>query len=289
MPLPERHLTSLMARYKGKSLLIDCGEGTQVAIKEKGWSMYPIDIILFTHCHADHIAGLPGLLLTMAKQGRTETVKIIGPKGIRYFVSALCVIVPKQPFDIEIIELENEDQSFFLNDMRINAFETEHSVPCFGYTLNIERAGKFDLQKALALGIEKKYWGLLQKGKTVEINGSIYTPELVLGPKRKGIKAAYCTDTRPTENIVNHAAFSDLFICEGMYGDNNKIGKALEYKHMLYSEAAEIAKNAEVKELWLTHFSPSMPDPQEYIDTAKKIFPNTIAPEDKKTTVLKFE
>ncbi len=289
MPLPERHLTSLMVRYKGRSLLIDCGEGTQVAIKEQGWSMNPIDVILFTHCHADHIAGLPGLILTMAKQGRTKPVRIIGPKGLKECVKALCVIVPKQPFETEVTEIDHENQRFFFEDVRIEAFGTEHSIPCFGYTLAISRKGKFDLHKALTLGIEKKYWGRLQKGETLVLDGNTYTPDLVLGPERKGIKLTYCTDTRPTENITMHAKHSDLFVCEGMYGDDAKLDKALEYKHMLFSEAAMTAKKAEVKELWLTHYSPSMPDPREYLSAVKKIFQNTIAPKNRQSTVLKFE
>ena len=219
MPLPYRWLTSLMVRYNGSSLLIDCGEGTQIAIKEKGWSFKPIDVICFTHYHGDHISGLPGLLLTM----------------------------------------------------------------------EIDRAGKFDVERAKASNIPQEYWGLLQKGETIETKRHVYTPNMVLGPARKGIKLTYTTDTRPTESIKQNAKHSDLFICEGMYGEKDKQKKAKEYKHMTFYEAAQLAKEAEVKEMWLTHYSPSLTKPEEYMDDVKAIFPNSIAAKDKRSVELVFE
>ena len=196
-------------------MLIDCGEGTQIAIKEKGWSFKPLDVICFTHYHGDHISGLPGLLLTMGNADRTEPLTLIGPKGL-------------------------------------------------------------------------EYWGMLQKGETVESDGNIYTPDMVLGPARKGIKITYCTDTRPTDSIKNNAAGSDLFICEGMYGEKDKQKKAKEYKHMTFYEAARIAKDADVKEMWLTHYSPSLTKPEEYMDEVRGIFPGAVAAKDGRTAELVF-
>lgn len=132
-------------------------------------------------------------------------------------------------------------------------------------------------------------WSRLQKGAEIEQDGRIFTPDLILGEPRKGIKLTYCTDTRPTKMIEERAQGSDLFICEGMYADREFSKKAVQKKHMMFHEAAQLAKNAGVRELWLTHFSPSLRNPQDYIGATRKIFPNTFAGEDGKKTVITFE
>lgn len=289
MPLPYRWLTSLMMRYNGKSILIDCGEGTQIAMKEKGWSPKPIDIICFTHYHADHISGLPGMLLTMGNAERTEPLLLIGPKGLNKVVNALRVIAPELPFSIECREIEEVNQTFTFDGFSIQAFKVNHNVLCYGYNMVIDRIGKFQLDKAMELGIPRNYWGILQRGETVEYEGKVYTPDMVLGGARKGLKLTYCTDTRPTESIKEHAQDADLFICEGMYGEPDKLVKAREYKHMTMYEAAKIAKDAAVKEMWLTHYSPSLTRPEEYMGDVKKIFPAAIAARDGRSVELKFE
>lgn len=289
MPLPNRWLTSLMARYNGKSILIDCGEGTQIAMKEKGWSPKPIDIMCFTHFHADHISGLPGMLLTMGNAERTEPLLMIGPKGLTRTVNALRVIAPELPFQIQCVEIEGNEQTFCFEGFRIEAFRVNHNVTCYGYSIVVERAGKFQLDKAEALGIEKRYWNKLQKGETLEVDGRIYTPDMVMGEARKGLKVTYCTDTRPTEGIVKNAHKADLFICEGMYGEPEKKEKAREYKHMTFLEAADMARRAEAERLWLTHYSPSLVWPEEFMSGVRKIFPGAIAAKDGRTEDLMFE
>lgn len=289
MPLPYRWLTSLMTRYNGSSLLIDCGEGTQIAIKEKGWSFKPIDVICFTHYHGDHISGLPGLLLTMGNADRREPLTLIGPKGLQRVVTALRVIAPELPFPIHCVEIEGTEQTFEMNGYRLKAFRVNHNVLCYGYALEIDRAGKFDPERAKAEQIPQMYWKHLQKGETVEYEGRILTPDLVLGPPRKGIKLTYTTDTRPTDSIRENAKGSDLFICEGMYGEKEKIAKAREYKHMTFYEAAQLAKDAQVKEMWLTHYSPSLTRAEEYMDDVRKIFPAAKAGKDKMSAELNFE
>ena len=289
MPLPYRWLTSLMARYNRKSILIDCGEGTQIAMKEKGWSPKPIDIICFTHYHADHISGLPGLLLTMGNAERTEPLLMIGPKGLQKVVSSLRVIAPELPFSIQFLELTETEQKIPFDGFYIEAFRVNHNVTCYGYNIVVERGGKFQLEKAEALGIEKRYWGRLQKGETIETTEGTFTPDMVLGPARKGIKLTYCTDTRPTEGIVKNAAGADLFICEGMYGEPEKKAKAREYKHMTFLEAADMAKRAGAAKMWLTHFRPSLVKPEEYMGGFRKIFPEAVAGKDGKTVDLMFE
>lgn len=289
MPLPYRWLTSLMARFNGSSILIDCGEGTQIAIKEKGWSFKPIDVVCFTHYHADHISGLPGLLLTMGNAERTEPLTLIGPKGLERVVTALRTIAPELPFEIRYMEINGPEQIFEMNGYRLRAFRVNHNVTCYGYTLEIDRKGKFQVEKAKEQQIPVQLWSRLQKGEMLEAGGRIFTPDMVLGEPRKGIKLAYCTDTRPTKSITEHAAGADLFICEGMYGEPGKEAKAQEYKHMTFKEAAKLAKDAKVKELWLTHYSPSLVRPEEYMDEVRKIFPNASAGKDGRTVELDFE
>lgn len=289
MPLPYRWLTSLMVRYNGSSLLIDCGEGTQIAIKEKGWSFKPIDVICFTHYHGDHISGLPGLLLTMGNADRKEPLTLIGPKGLERVVSALRVIAPELPFPIIYKEIEGAEQTFELNGYRLKAFRVNHNVLCYGYTMEIDRAGKFDVERAKEQEIPQKYWKHLQKGETIETENGILTPDMVLGPPRKGLKLTYTTDTRPTNSIRENAKDSDLFICEGMYGEKEKAAKAVEYKHMTFYEAAHLAKDAQVKEMWLTHYSPSLTRPEEYMDEVRRIFPEAKAGKDRMSRELAFE
>ena len=289
MPLPYRWLTSLMTRFNGSSLLIDCGEGTQIAIKEKGWSFKPIDVICFTHYHGDHISGLPGLLLTMGNADRKEPLTLIGPKGLERVVSALRVIAPELPFPIIYKEIEGAEQTFELNGYRLKAFRVNHNVLCYGYTMEIDRAGKFDVERAKEQEIPQKYWKHLQKGETIETENGILTPDMVLGPPRKGLKLTYTTDTRPTNSIRENAKDSDLFICEGMYGEKEKAAKAVEYKHMTFYEAAHLAKDARVKEMWLTHYSPSLTRPEEYMDEVRRIFPEAKAGKDRMSRELAFE
>lgn len=288
MPLPNRWLTSLMTRLNGSSLLIDCGEGTQIAIKEKGWSFHSIDVICITHYHGDHISGLPGLLLSMGNADRTEPVVMIGPRGLEKVVNSLRVIAPELPFEIKFHELTEPEEEISINGYVIEAFRVNHNIICYGYSLSVPRGGKFMPEKAALNQVPMECWNRLQKGEAIEKAGRIFTPDMVLGPDRKGIRLTYCTDTRPVPVISRKAEGSDLFICEGMYGEKEKEAKAREYKHMTFYEAAGLAKEARVRELWLTHYSPSLVKPEEFLEDTRKIFPATIAARDKRSTVLEF-
>ena len=290
MPLPYRRLTACMTRFQGHSLLIDCGEGTQVGIKERGWSVKPLDAICFTHFHADHISGLPGLLLTLGNAERTEPLLIIGPRGVEKVVNSLRVIAPELPFPIRFYELKEKEHRIEMDGYAIEAFQVRHNVICYGYSITIPRAGKFDPEKAKENQIAMKYWNRLQKGETLEDEtGRILTSDMILGAPRKGIRLTYCTDTRPVQAIVKHAQEADLFICEGMYGEDGKEKKAREYKHMTFYEAARLAKNANAKRLWLTHYSPSLVRPEEFMGKVRKIFPNALPGKDGKTITLDFQ
>ncbi len=288
MPLPYRWLTSLMTRFNGSSLMIDCGEGTQIAVREKGWSFKPIDTICFTHYHGDHISGLPGMLLTMGNAERTEPLTLIGPKGLERVVNALRVVAPELPFPLIFKEIQGPEQVFEEKGYRITAFRVNHNVTCYGYTLEIPRTGRFDVERAKEGNIPMKFWSRLQKGEVIKEEGKVYRPEDVLGPDRKGIKLTYVTDSRPCGTIAEHAAGSDLFICEGMYGEQEKEKKAVEHKHMTFTEAAKLASSAQPKELWLTHYSPSLSYPEQYMDEVREIFPNSYPGKDGKSVELDF-
>lgn len=289
MPLPYRWLTALMLRYNGKSILIDCGEGTQIALREKGWSPNPIDIICFTHYHADHISGLPGMLLTMGNAERREPLLLMGPKGLTRVAGALCTIAPELPFEVRYQEITEAEQTFSFDGFQIKAFKVSHSVVCYGYSMMVDRGGRFDRERALEQQIPMKLWSRLQKGETIVENNVTYTPDMVLGAPRKGLKVTYCTDSRPVDSITDNAEGSDLLILEGMYGEPDKLVKARENKHMTMYEAAGIASRAGVPQLWLTHYSPSLLHPEEYLGEVRKIFPAAVAAKDGRTAELNFD
>ncbi|HWQ77647.1 MAG TPA: ribonuclease Z [Anaerovoracaceae bacterium] len=276
-PLPERRLSSMMLRRNGKMILTDCGEGTQIGIKLLGWGFKDIEALCLTHYHADHVAGLPGFLLTLGNSGRTEPFTIFGPKHLAYVVSALTVIAPQLPYEIKLVELSgNHDNTGRIAEFTIKALPMDHMMPCLAYSFEISRGGKFDVKRAEEQGIPKEFWSALQKGEPVIYEGRKLVPEMVLGPPRKGLKVTYCTDARPDSRLIEFASGSDLLICEGMYGDNALLEKAIERKHMIFSEAAAVADKSKSKELWLTHFSPSLREPEDHIQTARDIFPNTV-------------
>ncbi len=289
MPIPKRFLTALMVRYNGSTCLIDCGEGTQVAMREKGWSPKPIDVICITHTHGDHVSGIGGLLLSMGNSDRKEPVTIIGPKGVKRVITSLCVIAPELPFELKFIELSEKEESFELYGYTLTAFRVKHSVVCYSYSIEVKREGKFNLEAAQKLPIPRENWGRLQRGETVVVDGVTYTPDLVMGEARRGLKVTYCTDTRPVPAIATHAKDADLFICEGMYGDWEMIKRAKDKMHMNMYEAATIAAQANPKQLWFTHFSPSLFRPEQYQKEAQKIFPRAYVVKDGTSIDLLFD
>ena len=294
MPLPDRFLTSMLFRLNGKMLLIDCGEGTQVTAKMVGWGFKNIDVICFTHMHADHIAGLPGFLLTISNSGRQEPLTLIGPIGLKKTYEGLSAIFPELCFDVNIIELDINEENNTSHELNISGFTikamfVEHKIPCFSYSIEVKRSGKFLPQKAISLDIPRNMWSSLQKGENVEHNGNVFTPSMVLGEDRKGIKICYCTDSRPLERMHNFIKNADLFVCEGLYGEEEKKEKAMLKKHMIFSEAATMAKYGNVSELWLTHFSPALTEPEAFIQNATNIFENTLLGYDRINKTINFK
>jgi len=292
MPLPARFLTSLLLRFSGRLVMVDCGEGTQITLKLLGWGYKNLDAICFTHFHADHIAGLPGLLLTVGNSGREEPVTLIGPPGMALVARSLCIIAQELPFEVNIIELPYErgaaPKQIKLGDFIISALPVDHRIPCFAYTFEFKRAGRFDIDKAKLNSVPMQAWNRLQKYETVMLEGAEYTPEMVLGPPRTPIKLAYCTDTRPVKELPEFIQNSDLFICEGLYGESEMLEKTAAHKHMIFQEAAGIAKAGRVNELWLTHFSPAMTYPEQFISAARSIFPNSTAGRDRMNKTIHY-
>ena len=289
MPLPGRYLTSLYVRVNGNGILIDCGEGTQIAMHRKGISAHNINTIFLTHFHADHVSGLPGMLLTMGNGDRTEPVTIIGPKGVDRIIAAVRTIAPELPFEVNTVEIKGPQDHFTIDGLEIDAFKVQHNLLCYGYAIELHRQGRFDAERAKEQGIPLKCWSLLQKGETVLAeDGRTFTPDMVLGPARKGLKVVYSTDTRPTESIEQFGKNADLMILEGMYGEDDKQEKARQYRHMTMREAANIARRTKPGELWLTHFSPSVVRPDVFADEIRKVFPATIFPKDGRSVTLRF-
>ena len=289
MPTKHRWLTSCLLRCEGRAVLIDCGEGTQIALRCAGKSVQKLDLLCITHYHADHISGLPGLLLSMGLEGRTEPLRMAGPPGLRRVAEGLRVIAPELPFSLEYTELTEPEQMLSAAGLRLTAFAVQHTMPCLGYRLELPRAGKFDPVRAKENGVPVQVWGKLQKQETAEYQGTVYHQQQVLGAPRRGITVTYCTDTRPVPAITRHAQNADLLILEGMYGDPEKLPRAVETKHMLFSEAAQIAADAHAKRLWLTHYSPSLPDPAEWLGSAAAVFPETVCAADGQSIDLMFE
>ena len=284
-PLPGRALTSLYIRFEGRAVLIDCGEGTQTAIRAAGLRFKPIEAILITHFHADHISGLPGLLLTMGNEGRTEPLTMYGPQGLERTVNALRAIVPELPFEIAFREFNQTDCVHFpCGGLEADVFPVDHGIPCLGYCFNLSRPGKFDSQAAKAKGIPMKLWGRLQKGEYVDG----FTPADVLGAPRKGIRILYATDSRPVPAMEEYGQNADLLILEGMFGEHDKQARAETSHHMMMQEAAAIAAKANAKELWLTHYSPANPEPEQFEGELKEIFANTIIAKDGQSVTLQF-
>jgi ribonuclease Z len=189
-------------------------------------------------------------------------------------------------------EIREPEESFKLpgeKDFTIHAYRVNHNVTCYCYAMTLNRTGKFDVARAEALNIPKPYWNRLQKGETIETEKGVLTPDMVLGAPRKGLKVGYCTDSRPCEGAVKAAQGADLFICEGMYGEEDKISKAKEHKHMTFCEAAQIARKAKPEKLWLTHYSPSLTHPDEFMPAVWKIFPAAAPGKDGKSIELQFE
>jgi ribonuclease Z len=295
LPLPNRWLTCCWIEYQGAAILIDCGEGTQIALKKAGCKPPRIELLLITHFHADHCSGLPGILLTLANSARIAPLKIAGPVGLKRIVAALTVIAPRLPFELELTELDfkGEHPPHLLhlpntgghNDgvspVSVTALPLRHGVPCLGYRVDLRRKPVFNPEKAAALGVPVRQYKALHSGESVILeSGEVVHSRQVLDGERKPMSVCYFTDTKPFPGMADFAKGTDLLISEGMYYDEEMRGKIVEKNHMLFSDSAKIAVNSGAKRLWLTHYSPALERPQEGSRGVRKIFEATTVSRD---------
>lgn len=276
VPLPDRWLSSVLLRCRGSLVLFDCGEGTQISWRRFHWGFRRLDAICLSHAHADHVAGLPGLLHTVAHAGRVEPLVIYGPVGIAKVVEGLRVIAQPLPFAVDVHELGDGDRFAMPEGLRGTVREGRHRVPVLGYRLDMDRGPAFDRERAIALDVPRTLWSRLQRGERVEVDGRTILPEAVLGESRPGISVAFVTDTRPTAALGELVRDVDLLICEATYGEDADQPKAEQHGHMTVREAASLAARSGAGALWLTHFGAGMTDPEAYAGTAWSEFPGAV-------------
>lgn len=298
MPLPNRHLTSVLLRREGDVFLFDCGEGTQVSLRSLNLKWKKIAAIFISHTHADHVTGLPGMLMLSSQVDRTEPLYVIGPPRLSEYVdanrSALEMYIN---YEIRVQEIADPGvpQNVFRGDgFSIQSFPLRHSRTCVGYSLVEDpRPGVFFPERAEAAGVPRgPLWAQLQRGDSVEnSSGKTVPPESVLGPQRKGRKFTYMTDTLPVKAVIPHIAESDLLISEGMFDDENH-ETAVAKKHMTAREAALLARQAGgVKRLGLIHFSPRFTNRQlrKLLQEAREVFPETFLSRDQMCVPVPYD
>lgn len=271
MPLPNRPLSAVAFRVGSEAVLFDCGEGTQVNWRMSDFSFRQIGTILLSHLHADHVAGLPGVLFQIAFSGRSEPLTIYGPERTAEIVGHLVSIVGWLPYELRVVELEGGQHFNIGESIRVSTLPLVHRATCIGYVIDIPRAPRFDPERARALGVEMEHWKSLQRGESVDQ----VTPDQVSGPPRRGIRLGLITDTSWFEGIAPFVHGSDLLISEAMFSDDEDAERGRERGHMTFRQAATIARDAQVQELWLTHFSPMVEHPEEHRPRAANVFPAT--------------
>ncbi|MBQ3418429.1 MAG: ribonuclease Z [Ruminococcus sp.] len=293
MPLPDRALISVFLRHMGKSVLFDCGEGTQSAAKKAGVNLQGVDLIALTHYHGDHILGLPGLLQSLSCFGRTDPLYITGPKGLYEHLAPILALCTEILFEVRLIETPQDGLDLsalgFAQGAYLSAFSTNHRIESQGYVFTLKRKGKFLKEKADALNIPPMLRGKLFQGESIELDGRIVLPSDVMSPERKGIKVVYSGDTTCCDSLTENAKGADLFICEATFAEDEHADKAHQHGHMTYRMAAKTAKEANVKQLYLAHFSPRVTEPEAFIANAIEEFENTVIAEDGTSTTLYFE
>jgi ribonuclease Z len=293
MPLPQRHLTSVLVRREGELFLFDGGEGTQVSLRRLNLRWKKISAIFVSHTHADHVTGIPGLLMLSSQVDRDDPLYIYGPPRIaEYIESSRRVLDMYINYEIVVREINEPGIVHQGDGFRIRAFFLRHTKPCLGYTLEEEgRPGIFHPEKAVELGIPRgPLWAKLQAGENVEAAGRIVHPREVLGMPRSGRKFSFVTDSLAFPEISREVAGSDLFVCEGMF-ENDLEESAREKKHMTSSQAARIAADAGgIRKLALIHYSPRY---NEYnlkglLAEAKAVFPDTVLTRDRMVFPIDF-
>jgi len=225
----------------------------------------------------------------IADSNRTDPLTIFGPRGTYQVVQALTIVVPALPFTVQIIELDGGESHTLPDGLELRSLQVEHRMSCLAYSFSRQRAPRFNADHARALGVPVTRWSELQAGNTVDVDGRPVTPDQVLGGPRRGLKVGFVTDTRVTEQIPDFVRGADLLICEGTYGDPELRERARQRGHMVFDDAATIARAGNVRQLILTHFSPSMLDPENFVHHARAIFSNSTIGQQHETITLAFD
>ncbi|HEU5430962.1 MAG TPA: ribonuclease Z [Thermomicrobiales bacterium] len=288
-PLPDRWLSALLVRCRGELMLFDCGEGTQIVWRCFGWGFRRLGAICISHTHADHIAGLPGLLHSIANAGRTEPVALFGPPGTALIVAGLRTIAPYLPYELRVEEIDGGDAFPLPGGLTGTAMRGRHALPVLAYRLDLPRTRRFLPERARRIGVPLDYWRRLQQGEPARWPGGGAQPADVLGPPRRGLALGYVTDTRPLPEMPAFFHDVDLLVSEGTYGDPADAEKAAVNTHMTFREAATLARESEARRLWLTHFSPGLSDPDAFAPEATAIFPETTVGFSGLQTTLNFD
>jgi ribonuclease Z len=289
-PTVERNVSALAVHREGEMLLFDCGEGTQRQMMRYGVGFSFRDIFL-SHYHSDHFLGIIGLFRTMGLMDRKEAVCLHGPKGAqRILGGALSIGIERTKFPVEIIEVKPGDR-LGRGDYELAVFETEHRADTVGYALvEHDRLGRFDPERARGLGIpEGPLWGQIHKGKAVSLpDGRVIGPGELVGPPRPGRTLVYSGDTRPHAAVVAAARGADLLVHEATFGEDER-ARAVETGHSTAREAAQVARDAGVGRLALTHISPRYTrDAPELLEEAQAVFPATVVARDGLTIEVPF-
>ena len=295
LPLPDRALAAGALRYRGLTILFDCGEGTQTAARKAGVNLISCSLIALTHYHGDHIFGLPGLLQTMQSMDRKAPLLILGPEDLRDVMNPMLALAGPLPYPVTLREMKPWESVSLdkLNpswpaEASLTGIPTAHRVPSRAYAFQVRRAGRFHADQAEALGIPKPMWGLLQKGQTITLTDREISPDQVMGPEREGLKLVFSGDTSPCRALARGAENADLLVCEATYGDDADADLARQRGHMTFSQAGQLGREAKVRRLWLTHFSQKLAEPEDFLPAAAAFFPDVVCGSDGMSVTLSF-
>lgn len=287
MPLPERALSAGFLSCGGTGVLFDCGEGTQTAARKAHVNLMKTDVIALTHYHGDHVFGLAGLLQSMDCLGRREALFITGPQGIEKALEPVLHLAGSLQYEIRLVTGKLQ-----INGAVLAPFETNHRVPSVGYAFYLPRAPKFLAERAEALNIPVKLWSKIQSSapeSVISFDGREIKAGEVMGEKRRGLKLVFSGDTSPCDALTDAAKDADLFVCDATYAEDEQADMAELYGHCTFRQAAETAKAAKVRRLWLTHYSQMIKEPEEYLPMVQSIFPETECGFDGKSIKLIFD
>jgi ribonuclease Z len=281
LPSPKRNVTAVAVQLHSEIILFDCGEGTQRQFMFSSASFMKVSAVYISHLHGDHFLGLPALIQSMSFNGREKKLRVFGPPGMVKTMNDILGLGYFAPgFEIETRDLEDGD-AVEEGDFTVKAVAVEHTVPSLGYVLEgSPRPGRFNPERAREQGVPTgPLFRVLQEGGNVEVDGRTINPSMVLGPSRRGLKFAISGDTRPSQSFERAAQGADVLVHEATV-TSELIGDAKEYGHTTARQAAELAKRAKVRSLYLYHLSSRYDDPQPLLDEARAVFAVSYVAED---------